>query len=710
MIRFNKYNLTHNNSRLLRNNNGIRGQAVKVLKRVLCIVLISVIFNTSAIPAQEIFPTQLEKSSTNTYLDLKSVIVTKIYFKNRDELNYLSGILDIWEANHEEKFVIAACSSSQFDYLQQLGYRVEIDQLKTAQILNYSSNTQDQSNGVPNFQCYRTVKETYQTMKQLALDHPTLAIWKDIGDSWQKYILGQTFGHDIYVLIISNQYNYPPAVKPKLFILAGIHPREYATVEIATRYAEHLLMNYGIDPEISWVLDYNEIHIIPIANPDGRILAELGYGQRKNINNLNGGQCISPPTWENQFGTDLNRNHTFQWGNGSSDPCAIVFQGVSPGSEPETQVIESYLRSIFPDQRGLDVLEPAPLDTSGLLISLHSYGELILWPWGWTEIKPPNETGLSTLGHKLAFFNGYKPDQSYYLYQTTGDTDDFAYGELGIASFTFELGTEFFEDCNLFETSIYPKNLNALLYAAKSARLPYQNPAGPDIIDISLEPEAIIHGNTFTMTATADDNRYYPGVLAQNISDGRFSIDSPSWISGTKTLQIQSQDLFFDNSAEPIMAIVDTTDLALGQHKILIESLDSNGNWGVPGSAYFEVISNTYVPSIEIPDAVVEVSPGFIFTQTILIANQGIITDTINIGINNNLWNASLESNQVGPLPPGGKSNIELRLEVPFDVQDGMFTKISLIASSLGDPSIFVEKDLVAKVHWYHLFTPLVSR
>ena len=59
----------------------------------------------------------------------------------------------------------------------------------------------------------------------------------------------------------------------------------------------------------------------------------------------------------------------------------------------------------------------------------------------------------------MAYFNGYTPQQSHDLYGTTGTSDDWAYGVLGIASYTIEMGTDFFQDCASFESTIYPNNL-----------------------------------------------------------------------------------------------------------------------------------------------------------------------------------------------------------------------------------------------------------
>jgi carboxypeptidase T len=118
---------------------------------------------------------------------------------------------------------------------------------------------------------------------------------------------------------------------------------------------------------------------------------------------------------------------------------------------------------------------------------MHSYSQLVLWSWGFTYDPPPNNTALVTLGRKFAYFNGYEPDQAVGLYPTDGTTDDFAYGELGLAAYTFELGTTFFQDCSTFENQILPDNLEALVYAAKTARAPYMLPAGPDALDLNFE-------------------------------------------------------------------------------------------------------------------------------------------------------------------------------------------------------------------------------
>jgi hypothetical protein len=101
------------------------------------------------------------------------------------------------------------------------------------------------------------------------------------------------------------------------------------------------------------------------ANPDGRKKAETGLSWRKNTNQ---NYCGST---SNKRGADLNRNYTATWnmtnGQGSSGtPCNDTYRGPRPGSEPETQAVESYVRSLWADRRGPGQNDPAPSDTSGI--------------------------------------------------------------------------------------------------------------------------------------------------------------------------------------------------------------------------------------------------------------------------------------------------------------------------------------------------------
>jgi hypothetical protein len=468
---------------------------------------------------------------------------------------------------------------------------------------------------VPNFTCYRTVEETFADLAALAENAPDLAEWVDIGDSWRKQQSAGGAGYDLHVLVLTNELAAGP--KPRLFVMAAIHARELTTAEVATRFAEQLVARYGSDPDVTWLLDYTEIHVLAQANPDGRKRAEAEAADptagefestlwRKNVNNM---ACAD----DRRYGVDLNRNSSFRWascefGNCSSgDPCSLVYRGMAPASEPETQAIEEYLRVVFADRRGPALTDAAPPDTEGVMISLHSYSELVLFPWGWSGQPAPNDAGLRTLGRKFGYFTGYETCQSgedNCIYMTDGTTDDFSYGELGVASYTFELGTRFFESCSNFEVNILPRTLDALFYAAKVAVQPYRLPAGPDVVAATVTPAIVAAGGPLVLTAQLDDTRtlaqsFFGSEPVQAIAGATYTVDAPSWRAGAAPgASLLPLDIF-DSPQESAVAAIDTQGWALGRHTIFVQAADAAGNIGPPTAVFVEIGQPVYVPYLE---------------------------------------------------------------------------------------------------------------
>jgi len=436
----------------------------------------------------------------------------------------------------------------------------------------------------PDYPCYETVEETSLAAQALVSASPNLASLLDIGDSWEKSA-GQG-GYDLEVLRLGNSAT--PGPKPTLLLLCALHAREYATAPLCLAFANFLLGGYGVDADATWLLDHHEVHIVLHGNPDGRKWAESGFFWRKNTN-----QNYCSPTSSNR-GVDLNRNFPFQWdccGGGSDLECSSTFRGPVAGSEPETQAIVDYMRSVFPDQRGAMPFDAAPVDSTGVFIDVHAYGELVLWPWGYTPSLAPNGTALQTLGRKLAYWNQYMPEQSIGLYPVDGATDDFAYGDLGVAAFTFEVGTEFFQSCPVFENAVVPDNLPSLIYAAKAARSPYMSPSGPEVTALALDVETVVAGQAVEILATLDDAIFNPVNGTEPIQDilgAEYYIDEPPWLGGI-SFPLSPADGAFDSPSESVMGVVDTSGMSEGQHLIFVRAQDGSGNWGVVRAVFVQV-------------------------------------------------------------------------------------------------------------------------
>jgi carboxypeptidase T len=512
------------------------------------------------------------------------IVVVRVEFNRLEDAHDVIKSYEAIKLDYAKKYMLLTPSLEDFKALRALAFErnfvVSIDMAKTLeQASRVRLKETGQIQGIPGYNCYCTLEKTYKKMELFAGAYPELASLEDIGDSWNK-TQGQG-GYDIFVLVLTNKNTI--GNKPKTLITSALHPREYTTAELTIRFAEYLLENYGKDADVTWLLDYQEVHLIIQANPDGRKAAEGGVLWRKNGNSTH---CEGSSRF---YGADLNRNFAFAWGKlGADRPCTETYRGSSAGSEPETQAIQDYLKKLFPDRRADDFSSPASNDTQGIYLDIHSFGELILWPWGVSKNPAPNHEALQTLGRKLAYFNGYTAEQAMGLRPTSGTSNDFAYGELGVPAYTIELGTDFFQDCDSFTQKIIPENFPMLLYAMKSSRTPYQLPSGPEMTGL----EVAVTETSVMLTAKADDTRYNSKngkEKSQTISAAEYYLDIPPWVAGAVSQKLESVDGRFDEGLEGLRASIDLSALSQGQHTLYVRAKDGAGNWGVVSAVFVNV-------------------------------------------------------------------------------------------------------------------------
>lgn len=632
--------------------------------------------------------------------------VVRAYFNDRQMVYDLAEWREPWEVHYDKGYVVLEATPAEMDRLIAAGFRLEVDAALTELYFGERPSYPEQTNGIPGYACYRTVEETFATAEQIVAEHPTLASWIKIGESWEK-----SNGHGGYDLMVLKLTNAEIALeKPKLFIMSAVHAREYTTAELVTRFAEYLVDNYGVDADATWLLDEHEIHLLLQANPDGRKKAETGLSWRKNTNQNYCGAT------SNLRGADLNRNFSFLWGGvgSSGNQCDLTYRGTYPASEPETYAIEEYVRAEFPDQRGDNLTDPAPPDAMGVFLDIHSYSQLVLWPWGHIAAPAPNGTALQTLGRKFAYFNGYEPDQSVGLYPTTGTTDDFAYGELGLAAYTFELGTAFFQNCAIFESQVLPGNMPALIYAAKVARTPYMTPAGPDTRNLQLSAGTVMVGEPIVVTAVLDDTRYnhaYGAEPVQAIQAAEAYINIPPWADGAVALPLAATDGSFNQTVESVYGEIDTTGLADGRHTLYVRGQDAAGNWGAVSAIFFTTTPYlTYGVSLS-PEAAGSGAPGETITYTVQISNTGNVSDTFNLSLNGGDWETTLSTDSL-TLAADETAVFTLSHTIPVTATHLLTDTVTVTAVSLGDPLQMATVDVTTTaVRFTHfLYLPDINK
>jgi hypothetical protein len=479
-----------------------------------------------------------------------------------DVRRFIALDLDLLEYREQDDYFILT-TDTQLEQLRSAGWDIRVDTQQTARLRR--AQPAPFNNG------YHTVAETRALLVDEARNHPNLARVFTYGLSYE--------GRDLFGIRLTNQQI--TGAKPTLFLMAAIHARELSTTELALRFVDYLLSNYGVDGDATWLLDDHLIVVVPSANPDGREIAEQGFYQRKNTDPVGGGLCSNPPTVDNQSGVDLNRNADFKWNTAGTDPnpCSQTYPGPFGSSEPETVALQNLIRSLFPDQRGPGDSDLAPITTTGTLLTLHSFGDLVLYPCCLTSDSVPNQATLDLIGRKFASYNSFTSGPSTILYPTSGTTDEWSYGELGIASFTFEVGSAGGE-CGFFDPpyacldggadgAFWPRNLPAFLHAARMARAPYALAQGPATDVLNVTP--LITGAVRINAALSEQ---FSG--GQVISGAEYYVDIPPWRSGPG-LPLSAADGAFDSASENAVG------LALppqGRHLIYVRAQDIDGNWG----------------------------------------------------------------------------------------------------------------------------------
>lgn len=263
---------------------------------------------------------------------------------------------------------------------------------------------------------YHSALELETELRGLESAHP---------DKARVHVIGATLeGRPLFALQVNGRLGLSP-LAPSFLVVGAHHAREWISVEVPLLFGRYLLENYGTDPAVRDIVDRSDIWIVPMVNPDGLEYSIHVYRYWRKNRRANA---------DGTFGVDINRNYGYEWGydnvGSSGTPGAEDYRGPGPFSEPETAAV----RDLFQGR------------SFRALVSFHSFGQDILYPWGYTDVPAPGREVFAGLALKMsdliAAVRGtvYGVGQSAsFLYLTNGDLTDWALGLSGIPAFTVEL-------------------------------------------------------------------------------------------------------------------------------------------------------------------------------------------------------------------------------------------------------------------------------
>jgi len=269
---------------------------------------------------------------------------------------------------------------------------------------------------------YRDYDTILQLLADFETDHPAVARNIDVGALTG---VGNTAeGRPIHALKISDNVDEDED-EPTIMIVSCHHAREIVTPELAIYIIEQLLDNYGTDPEITAIVDNNEIWISPVWNPDGYTYVFNVYEYwRKNRTPFSSGY----------YGVDLNRNYPYGWKgpySGSTSPSSDTYKGPFPGSEKETLNMMALSRN----RRFAKVLD------------FHNYGREVLYTYYLSSAMP---TVMEN--YYLAEATELSTEMNYYGYTRKASAESEHYqwqlNDLGGFAFLAETALDFQPDYN----------------------------------------------------------------------------------------------------------------------------------------------------------------------------------------------------------------------------------------------------------------------
>jgi carboxypeptidase T len=260
---------------------------------------------------------------------------------------------------------------------------------------------------------YHTYDSLTHELRLMVSSHSDVSVMVSLGKSWE--------GRQIWAVNVAESPG-PSSTKPSVLFLGSIHGNEKIALEVVLAFLEYVLEAQDDDDELASLVREADLWFVPLVNPDG-----YEHNTRKNArdNDLDG--AYGPGD-----GVDLNRNFDHDWGTACCSPRPMdnVYGGPYPFSEPESQAIRDLAL-------GQDF---------EIVVSFHSYGEVILYPWKHSFQVSEAEEVLHSIAVEMASENGYDVGQGSHpeiSHLSSGDLCDWMHQLNGCLPFTVELGRTF---------------------------------------------------------------------------------------------------------------------------------------------------------------------------------------------------------------------------------------------------------------------------
>ena len=290
-----------------------------------------------------------------------SPVVIHVEIENRLELEQLTRLVSIEDVRGHE--VRATATPEQLEKLHAAGW--------SWQVLPAASRAAE-AGMCPEgwvedlhrtWACYPSYQQYEALLRRIAADHPSLCRLVDLGPTTSL-----VRPHRLWALVVSDQPGNNQN-EPEVLLTSTMHGDETVGFVLTLRLIDHLLREYGNDPEITELVDETEIWINPLANPDGTY-----FGSDETV-----AQAIRSFTTTSGTDTGVDPNRNFPGIVGNQHP-----DGNPWWRETETMMALAESRTFV------------------LSANLHGGIEVVNYPWDTVERRHPDDLWFQTLARDWA--------------------------------------------------------------------------------------------------------------------------------------------------------------------------------------------------------------------------------------------------------------------------------------------------------------------
>lgn len=304
------------------------------------------------------------------------------------------SVIFLHERKNFAKIVVAPERISEFQETSSAtGLKWILDSANVQQMIDEEKWSNLQRSSTFNWESYQELTAINEWLWEQEKLHPSIVSVRSIGKSFEK--------RDILTMKISHG-----AGRKAVFLESGIHAREWISPAVATFFINGLLNSNSTEmQEMARKYDW---YFVVNTNPDGYVYTHTNDRFWRKTRQPYG-SC---------YGADPNRNFNASWGTVgvSSKPCSQIYPGRSAHSEMEIQALTNYISRI---------------ENLRLYISLHSFSQVLLLPYGYKSDVPDNhddlyeiaENAVNALSKRYGTTYGYGTVQEI-MYPASGSSID----------------------------------------------------------------------------------------------------------------------------------------------------------------------------------------------------------------------------------------------------------------------------------------------